>query len=55
MEIIEILNTVLQLLRAATLLQADKEEVAVGIKAKLVHGVNGRKVVQDKVEDGCTC
>ena len=52
--VIQALDALLQLIALGTLLNADEEQVVVGIQGELVHGVHASQVIQYKVQDGST-
>lgn len=53
MVIIQVLDALFQLVVLHALLDADQEEIIVGIQGELVHGVHTSQVIQHKVQDGC--
>lgn len=52
MVVVQALDALLQLVILGALLDADKEEVIVGIQGELVHGVHASQIIQHEVQDG---
>lgn len=49
---VEVLDALLQLVAALALLDAEVEQLNVGIQGELVHGVDATHLVEDGEEDG---
>ena len=54
MVVIQTLDALLQFVTLGALLDADEEEVIVGVQGELVHGVHPSQAIQHKVQDGST-
>ena len=52
--VIQALDALLQFVTLGALLNADQEQVIVGVQGELVHGIYARQVIQYKIEDGST-